>query len=187
MTAYLTRRVLLAIPTLLGISLLLFLILTLAPGDPFSDLATNPNVPPDVRERLRDSLGLNDPVFVQYFHWLFSLLRGSWGFSFNSRMDVLQLVGQRLPTTLFVMGCAYAIALVLAFAVGITSAVRQYSVLDHAATTLTFVGNSLPAFVTGLLFIFLFTVNLHWLPIVYRSNIQAAGWDWIVAIIKNAI
>jgi peptide/nickel transport system permease protein len=87
-------------------------------------------------------------------------------------MDVLQLIGQRLPTTLFVMGSAYVIALVLAFAVGITSAVRQYSVVDNIATTLTFVGNSLPTFVTGLLFIFLFSVNLRWLPIVYCSNIS---------------
>jgi peptide/nickel transport system substrate-binding protein len=76
-TRYLARRALLAIPTLLGISLLLFVILSLAPGDPFSDLATNPNVPPDVRDRLRQSLGLNDPVIVQYFHWLASLAQGS--------------------------------------------------------------------------------------------------------------
>jgi peptide/nickel transport system permease protein len=118
---------------------------------------------------------------------LASLAQGSWGFSFNSRMDVLQLIGQRLPTTLFVMGSAYVIALVLAFAVGITSAVRQYSVVDNIATTLTFVGNSLPTFVTGLLFIFLFSVNLRWLPIVYCSNIQASGVDWVLETLKNAI
>jgi peptide/nickel transport system permease protein len=186
-TGYLARRTLLAIPTLLGISLLLFVILALAPGDPFSDLATNPNVPPDVRDRLRQSLGLNDPVFVQYFHWLASLAQGSWGFSFNSRMDVLQLIGQRLPTTLLVMGSAYVIALILAFAVGVTSAVRQYSIVDNVATTMTFIGNSLPTFVTGLLFIFLFSVNLRWLPIVYRSNIQSTGVDWIFDSFRNAI
>ena len=85
---YLLRRLLIAVPSLLGISIVLFTVLALAPGDPFEELATNPNVPPEVRLALRTSLGLDDPIWQRYFHWLGSMLSGEWGFSFVSRIDV---------------------------------------------------------------------------------------------------
>src|SRR5881296_3617064 len=104
MSKYLLRRLLISVPTLLGISLVLFTILALAPGDPFEELATNPNVPPEVRANLRAQFGLDDPVAVRYVRWLVSMLKGDWGFSFVSRVDVDKLILQRLPTTLFVLG-----------------------------------------------------------------------------------
>ena len=100
MGAYLLRRLLIAIPSLLGISLILFTVLALAPGDPFGELATNPNVPPEVREALRLKFGLDDPILVRYLHWLTAMLQGDWGFSFASRVNVDELILQRLPTTL---------------------------------------------------------------------------------------
>ncbi len=160
MATYLIRRLLIAIPSLLGISVILFTILALAPGDPFSEMATNPNVPPEVREAIRASFGLNDPIMVRYLRWLGAMAHGDWGFSFASRINVDQLILQRLPTTLFVVGSSQILALCVALPVGIYAATRPYSVFDQIANTLAFVGFSLPTFFTGLLFILLFSVTL---------------------------
>src|SRR5947208_9386520 len=100
MRQYVLRRLLIAIPSLLGISVVLFSVLALAPGDPFEELATNPAIPPEVRMALRAKFGLDDPVWTRYLHWLFAMLQGDWGFSFQSRMDVDKLILQRLPVTL---------------------------------------------------------------------------------------
>ena len=106
MSQYILRRLLIAIPSLLGISLVLFTVLALAPGDPFSELATNPNVPPEVGLALRAKFGLDDPIYLRYLHWLVAMAQGDWGFSFVSRMNVDTLILQRLPTTLYVIGSA---------------------------------------------------------------------------------
>src|SRR4029077_11180999 len=100
MGRYLPKRLLIAIPSLLGISIVLFTILALAPGDPFGELATNPAIPPEVQAALRAKFGLDDPIPLRYLHWLNAMLHGDWGFSFASRMDVNTLILQRLPTTL---------------------------------------------------------------------------------------
>src|SRR5215510_10043323 len=122
MGAYLLRRILTLIPVLLGISLVLFTILAMAPGDPFGELATNPNVPPEVRMNLRKQFGLDDPIAVRYGKWFTSMVKGNFGFSFVSRVDVNALIRQRLPTTLFVLGSAQVLALLIALPVGILSA-----------------------------------------------------------------
>src|SRR5882672_9937469 len=106
MSKYLVRRLLILVPVLLGISLVLFTILALAPGDPFEELATNPNVPAEVRMNLRAKFGLDEPLPIRYARWLASMLRGDWGFSFVSRVNVDTLILQRLPTTIFVLGSA---------------------------------------------------------------------------------
>jgi peptide/nickel transport system permease protein len=184
---YLTRRLLIAIPSLLGISVVLFTVLALAPGDPFEELATNPNVPPEVRANLRAKFGLDDPIYLRYFHWLLAMVRGDWGFSFASRVDVDTLILQRLPTTLFVIGSSQILALAVALPVGIYAATRPYSVFDQIANTLTFVGFSLPTFFTGLLFILVFSIQLDWLPFVYRADISATGWQWFWEHFKQSI
>src|SRR4051794_5654331 len=119
MGRYLLRRLLIAIPSLLGISLVLFTVLALAPGDPFSELATNPAVPPEVRAALRTKFGLDDPVWSRSLHWLLARLRGGWGFSFASRINVDTLILQRLPVTLFIIGSAQVLALLIAVPVGV--------------------------------------------------------------------
>jgi peptide/nickel transport system permease protein len=184
---YILRRLLIALPSLLGISVVLFTVLALAPGDPFEELATNPNVPAEVRLMLRQKFGLDDPIWQRYFHWLSAMVQGDWGFSFISRIDVDTLIWQRVPVTLAVIGASQLLALAIALPVGIYSATRPYSWFDQIATTLAFVGFSLPTFFTGLLLILLFSINLGWLPFVYRADISSTGWAWWWEHIKQSI
>ncbi|MEK8049987.1 ABC transporter permease [Ideonella sp. DXS22W] len=178
MGLYLLRRLLIALPSLLGISVVLFTVLALAPGDPFGELALNPNVPAEVREALRKKFGLDDPIWQRYFHWLAAMLHGDWGFSFISRVDVDTLIWQRVPVTLAVIGASQVLALLVALPVGTLAAIKPYSWFDRIASTLSFVGFSLPTFFTGLLLILVFSIKLGWLPFVYRADIAATGWQW---------
>ncbi|KQT15664.1 MULTISPECIES: ABC transporter permease [unclassified Bradyrhizobium] len=187
MSQYVLRRLLIAIPSLLAISLVLFVVLALAPGDPFSELATNPNVPPEVQAALRAKFGLDDPIYLRYLHWLNAMLHGDWGFSFVSRMDVDTLILQRLPATLYVIGSAQILALLIAIPVGVYAATKPYSLFDQIANTLAFVGFSLPTFFTGILFILIFSVTLDWLPFVYTTDIKATGIHWVLEMIRQAI
>ena len=187
MSQYVLRRLMIAIPSLLGISLVLFVVLALAPGDPFSELATNPNVPPEVQAALRARFGLDDPIYLRYLHWLNAMLHGDWGFSFVSRMNVDSLILQRLPATLYVIGSAQILALLIAIPVGVYAATKPYSLFDQIANTLAFVGFSLPTFFTGILFILIFSVTLDWLPFVYSSDIKATGIRWVLEMIRQAI
>jgi len=184
---WIVRRILLVIPALLGISVLLYTVLALAPGDPFSELAQNPAVPPEVAAALRAKFGLDDPVWVRYGHWFTAMMRGDWGFSFVSRMDVDTLILQRLPTTLVVIGAAQLIAILVALPVGVLAGIRPYSIFDQVANTLAFIGFSLPTFFTGLLLILVFSIQLDWLPFVYRADINATGWKFYWEHIKQSI
>jgi peptide/nickel transport system permease protein len=179
--------VLLAIPTLLLISLVLFAILSLAPGDPLSQFAANPAVPPEVRENIRRSLGLDQPWPVRYVKWLIAVSHGDWGFSFGSRIPVWDLIKLRIPSTLAVVGVAYLVALVIAIPIGILSAVKQYSIFDHIATTFAFMGFSVPTFFTGLLLIILLSVKLQWLPFIYDSTLQVRDFASLGAQVKQSI
>ncbi len=187
MLAYIVRRLLIAIPSLLGISVVLFTVLALAPGDPFEELATNPAVPPEVRAALRAKFGLDDPVAVRYFRWISAMAQGDWGFSFVSRINVDDLILQRLGVTLFVIGTSQILALLIAIPVGVIAATRPYSLFDQVANTLAFVGFSLPTFFTGLLFILTFSIWLDWLPFVYQADIKATGWRWYWEHIRQAM
>src|SRR5436853_1988330 len=187
MGRYLLRRLLILVPSLLGISIVLFTALALAPGDPFGELATNPNVPPEVGAALRAKFGLDDPVWLRYLHWLVAMLHGDWGFSFVSRMDVDRLILQRLPVTLLVIGSSQILALLVALPIGVFAATRPYSVFDQVANTLAFVGFSLPTFFTGILFILLFSIKLDWLPFVFRADISETGWQWYWVHFKQSI
>jgi len=184
---YILRRLLIALPSLLGISVVLFTVLALAPGDPFDELATNPNVPPEVRMMLRAQFGLDDPVWQRYLHWLVSMLKGDWGFSFVSRINVDQLILQRLPTTIVVIGLSQVLAILVALPVGILAAVKPYSWFDRIASTVAFIGFSLPTFFTGVIFILFFSIYLGWLPFVFRSDISATGWQFWWEHFKQSI
>jgi peptide/nickel transport system permease protein len=175
---YILRRLLIALPSLLGISVVLFTVLALAPGDPFEDLANNPSVPPEVRMALRVQFGLDDPIWQRYLSWLSSMFQGNWGFSFVSRINVDQLIAQRMPVTLAVIGLSQLLAMLVALPVGILSAAKPYSWFDRIASTLAFVGFSLPTFFTGVIFILFFSIYLGWFPFVYRSDLSATGLDW---------
>ena len=144
-------------------------------------------MPPEVRAALREKFGLDDPVAVRYLRWLAAMLQGDWGFSFASRINVDTLILQRLPATLFVIGSAQLLALLIALPVGVYAATRPYSLFDQIASTLAFIGFSLPTFFTGLLFILVFSVQLDWLPFVYRADIDATGWRWYWEHFRQAI
>lgn len=186
MSQYILRRLMIAIPSLLGISLVLFVVLALAPGDPFSELATNPNVPPEVQAALRAKFGLDDPIYLRYLHWLVAMAQGDWGFSFVSRVNVDTLILQRLPTTLYVVGSSQLLALLIAIPVGVYAATRPYSIFDQLANTFAFIGFSLPTFFTGILFILVFSVKLDWLPFVY-TDVPGSGIKWALEMIRQAI
>jgi len=166
-----------AIVTLLGISLVIFSLLALAPGNPLGELATNPSISEAVRENLRRSLGLDQPLPIRYFKWLTSLLRGDLGYSFTSRSPVLGLIGQRLPTTLWLMGSAYLISLAIAVPLGIITAVYRQRWWEPVITSLSLAGFSLPTFLTGLLFILIFSVQLKWLPFIYNSTLNVENFQ----------
>jgi peptide/nickel transport system permease protein len=187
MSRYLLRRLLIAVPSLIGISIVLFTVLALAPGDPFGELATNPNVPPEVGAALRAKFGLDDPVWLRYLRWLVAMLHGDWGFSFVSRVDVDRLILQRLPATLLVIGSSQVLALLIALPVGVLAATRPYSVFDQVANTFAFIGFSLPTFFTGLLFILVFSIYLDWLPFVFRADLAATGWRWYWEEFRQAV
>jgi peptide/nickel transport system permease protein len=184
---YVIRKLLIMIPSLFGISLVLFTVLALAPGDPFSELASNPAIPPEVAAALRAKFGLDDPVWQRYVHWLVAMLQGDWGFSFASRINVDTLILQRLPTTLIVIGAAQFLAIVVALPVGVLAATKPYSIFDQIANTLAFIGFSLPTFFTGLLLILMFSVNLDWLPMVYRADLNVTGWHWYWEQFKQSV
>jgi peptide/nickel transport system permease protein len=184
---FLVRRLLIAIPTLLLISFVLFAVLSLAPGDPLSQFAANPAVPPEVRENIKRSLGLDDPWPVRYVKWLTSLTRGEWGYSFGSKMAVWDLLKQRLPATLAVVGVAYLVSIVLAIPLGILSAVKQYSLIDHIGTTFAFIGFSLPTFFTGLLLKLVFAISLGLVPTMYDSLLKVDDLPSLGAQLKQSV
>jgi peptide/nickel transport system permease protein len=172
MGKYILRRLLIAIPTLLAITFVVFAILSLAPTDPLSQFGADPRVPPEVRERIREALGLNDPWPIRYVKWLTSLFRGDFGVSFMSHSSVSDLILQRLPNTLAVVGVAYFIGVLIGVPAGMLSAVKRYSVFDYAATFLAFVGFSLPTFFVGIILIIVFSIQRHWLPFIYDSTLK---------------
>jgi len=185
MTAYITRRLLSSIPTLILISMVVFGILALAPGDPLGQFAANPDIPPEVRLNILHQLGLDEPIPIRYMKWATSFLRGNWGYSFASHIEASRLILQRLPTDLWVIGTQYVVAVLIAIPIGVLSAVKQYSLFDQIATTFAFIGFSLPTFFTGVLLIIIFSVKLRLLPFIY--NVQVSLWVDPVGMVKQAI
>ena len=187
MTPYLIRRLLLSIPTLIVISALIFTILALAPGDPMAAFATDPSMSEEVRQNIRRALGLDAPIYVRYVKWIWAFINGDMGYSFASRSHVSGLLGQRLTTTLAVVGVAYLISVLLALPIGVLAAVRPYSIFDQITTTLAFIGFSLPTFFTGLLLIIVFSVRLRWFPFIYNSTLEVTDWSSLVAQVRQSI
>jgi len=187
MTRYLINRLLSSIPTLLAISLVVFVILAAAPGDPMGEFATNPSITAEVRENIRRSLGLDQPIHIRYLKWFWAFVRGDMGFSFNSRSPVSDLIMQRLPTTMWVVGGAYAFGTLLALPLGVISALKRYSLFDQITTTLAFIGFSLPTFFTGILFIIVFSVQLGWFPFIYNSTLEVTDLASLIQQVKQSI
>ncbi|MGB3292289.1 MAG: ABC transporter permease [Phormidesmis sp.] len=187
MGKYFLKRVLIAIPTLIAISVVIYLVLALAPGDPLGELANSPSITAEVRENIRRSLGLDQPIYIRYVKWAGAFVTGNMGYSFVSPVPVSTLIWQRLPVTLWVVGLAYVFSVAIAFPLGILSALKRYSWLDQLVTTFAFSGFSIPPFFTGLIFIIIFSVWLGWLPFIYDSTLVVDSVSSMIAQVKQSI
>ncbi|MBC8218969.1 MAG: ABC transporter permease [Proteobacteria bacterium] len=203
MIHFIIRRVLIAIPTLLVISFIIFAILDLAPNDPTGNLPMT--VPAEVREKIRESLGLGQPMHVRFGKWLvqffvnepLNLLHEGFGItigdaenrtrilSWATRSPVVDLIIQRTPQTLWVVGLSYLFGILIAIPIGIISAYKQYSWFDQIGTFITMVGFSVPTFFTGMVAIILFSVQLQWFPMIYDTTLEVNSWDNFLLQVKQ--
>ncbi len=203
MLNYTIRRLLLAIPTLLFIALVIFLLLELAPGDPMANVPLT--VPPEVKEKMRIALGLDQPTHIRFLKWLQqffwveplhmidALFGTHWGdgmqriISWQSRSPVMDIVWQRIPQTLWVVGLSYVLGALIAVPVGVISAYRQYSFIDQLGTFISMIGFSVPTFFTGVLMIVIFSVWLGWFPSIYDTTLVVHDWATFVKQLKQMI
>ena len=173
MTKYILRRLLIIIPTLIGVSIILFTLMHLAPGGPEAVLMGD-DISAEAAARIRANLGLDRPVPVQYFHWLTNLLQGDLGNSFRTGEAVISLLGYRLINTLTLTVAAFLFSLVVAIPFGIISATRQYSLMDKISTVVAFLGISFPSFWLGIVLILIFAYQLGLFPV---SGIASYGME----------
>jgi peptide/nickel transport system permease protein len=204
MVRYIFRRILVSIPTLLVISFVIFAILDLAPGDPTASLPMT--VRPEVREKIREALGFNQPFHIRYVKWMqqfminepLNVLEEVTGrqigdgerariVSWQTRGPVVDLIIERLPQTLWVLGFAYVFGALIAIPVGVISAYKQYSAFDQIGTFVSMVGYSVPTFFTGLLAIIIFSVYLGWFPSFYNTTHKVTDFASLIVQIKQMI
>ena len=201
MLTYTIRRLLLAIPTLLFIALVIFLLLELSPGDPMAQMPMS--IPPEVKERMREALGLDQPWWVRFYLWLYQFfvvepqywIDGLFGtdlaegaqriISFQSKSPVFDIIAERIPQTLWVVGMSYVVGVLIALPIGIASAYYQYSWFDQIGTFISLVGFSVPTFFTGVLLIVVFSVNLGWFPSIYDTTLVVDSWASLGQQIKQ--
>lgn len=203
MLSFTIRRLIIMIPTLLLISLVIFLLLELAPGDPMANIPLT--VPPEVKQQMRLALGLGEPMHIRYWKWIVQffwlepqvLIDYYFGSSFSegklrviswqTRGPVMDLVVQRLPQTVWVVGMSYIVGVVIALPIGIYSAYKQYSIFDQTGTFISMIGYSVPPFFSGVLVIVIFSVTLGWFPSIYDTTLVVDSWDNFVLQLKQMI
>src|SRR5215469_12649456 len=164
MLSYIGRRVLQAIPLLIGVSVIGFGLMHLAPGGPLAVYTLNPTITAQDIERIKVIFGLDQPLHLQYLKWATGMFTGNWGYTFFGGRPVLAVIVERLPATMLLMGSALSIAMLLGITIGMVGAARRYSAWDYLATTGALVALSFPTFWFGLMAIFVFAVDLRWLP-----------------------
>ncbi len=206
MGSYILRRVLTAIPTLLFISFVIFALLALSPGDPTGNLP--PSLPMEIKQRVREALGMDQPMPVRYVRWLqqfmvnepINAFEKATGIQIGNSEErlritswtargkpVIDLVMERLPQTLWVVGLAYLLSIVIAVPVGVFAAYKQNSSFDSISSVIAVIGFSLPTFFTGVLVIQIFAVWLGWFPSLYNTTLQVTNWDTFVQQVKQMI
>lgn len=174
MGGYILKRLVSAIPVLLGITIIVFLIMSLIPGDPATAILGSYATPENV-EKLNRDLGLDKPIVQRYFIWLGNMLTGDFGRSFSLNRPVLDEVLERFNATLILAGTAFVLCSVLGILAGVISAARQYGLADKAITFVVLIGISVPSFFLGMMMILLFAVNLRWLPVSGMYAIYGGG------------
>jgi peptide/nickel transport system permease protein len=175
MLRYAFGRLVQAIPLLILVTIVSFGIMQLAPGGPLSAMQRNPHVTAAQLARVEHDLGLDQPSYVQYFHWFIGMLHGDWGYSLSTGDPVLTMIGEHLGNTLILVVSAFFLSLVLAIPLGILSAVKRYSLLDYIFTFASFVAWSAPVFWVGFMAQLLFSVQLGWLP---TAGMYTEGVSW---------
>jgi len=205
MLNYTLRRLLFAVPTLLLISLIIFALLDLAPNDPTANLP--PTIPPELKQQIRESLGLGHPFHIRYLYWLHQffineplnfierltgieignsaerLRMRSWA----TRSPVVDLIAERLPQTLWVVGLSYVLGILIAVPVGIVSAYKQYSWFDQIGTVVSMIGFSVPTFFSGVVLIVVFSGYLHWFPSIYDTKLVVRDWQSFLAQARQMV
>ncbi len=186
MIQYILRRLLGAVPTLLLVSVVVFLLAHLAPGDPvvrmLGGFATSAEI-----EKARSEMGFDRPLAVQYVAWLERAVQGDLGRSINSNLPVIEMIADRLPRTASLAVIALAVSIALGVPLGILAAVRQNTIWDQAAMCVSLIGLSIPDFVAGLLLVILFSVELRLLPSIGYSPLNEGLWPWMSHLILPAV
>ena len=173
MTRFVLRRLLGAVPLLIGVSMIVFGILQAMPGGPLAVYLDNPYITARDIALIKHQLGLDQPLYVQYARWFGAYALGHWGISYSSGVSVARLIFGRLPATLLLMGTSFLLAMLFALTTGVYSAVRQHSAFDYTATVFSFLGISMPVFWFGLMLQLLVAVHLGWLPV---AGYGSGGW-----------
>ena len=187
MGRYIIRRLLIAIPLLVGVSLILYFLMRLAPGGPEAVYGQNPHMRAEDITRLKELMGLNDPIHVAYGKWLWQFIQGNLGHSLFTGREVAAMLAERIPNTVILMGSALMLSLTVGVTIGVISAIKQYSKFDYAVTTFAFFGYSMPTFWFGILLMMVFAANDytfsiggatysmgHWLP---AAGMFSAGFE----------
>jgi peptide/nickel transport system permease protein len=182
---YIIKRVLQAIPLLIGVSIIGFSMMHLAPGGPLAVYTLNPTITAQDIERIKQVFGLDQPLHIQYFKWAYGIFTGNWGYTFFGGRPVLNVILERFPATLLLMGSGMSLAIILGMLIGILGAVRRYSIFDYLATSGAMVALSFPTFWFGLMTIFLFSLKLGWLP--SGGMYTLGGEEGILDILKHLI
>jgi len=161
---YIIKRILQAIPLLIGVSIIGFSMMHLAPGGPLAVYTLNPTITAQDIERIKQVFGLDQPLHIQYLKWAYGIFTGNWGYTFFGGRPVLDVILERFPATFLLMGSGMSLAIILGMLIGILGAVRRYSIFDYLATSGAMVALSFPTFWFGLMTIFIFSLKLGWLP-----------------------
>jgi len=175
LASFLVRRLFHALTILLGVSMLVFLFVEIAPGDAVDALMPPETMAtPEAKAAMRERLGLNDPAPIRYVRWLERAVQGNFGYSLASRKPVTDIIMARLPKTLLLVGTAMVFSIVVGIATGVISAIKQYSIIDYVTTFFSFFWLSVPGFFLSLLVIYIFAVRLNWFPVFGASSPGAA-------------
>ena len=186
MRRYIIKRILQIPPILLGVSIINFTILHLAPGDPAHVMGGERDVPPEYYVALREKMGLDKPIWQQLLIYMSNVLKGDLGYSWINKRPVLDIIFERFPATILLMGTSVVLAIVLGTLIGVLSSSRPYSRLDNVNTVLSLVGYSIPNFWLGLMLIIVFGVWLRWLPISGMTSLTTEK-NYIIDVISHMI